>query len=66
MIDYTLIAIYEFASRYHMDKVVATNYLKKYGGLDFLIECFEAEHTLSFDDWVDDMTTVCRQNGATI
>jgi len=44
----------------------AFNYLDKFGGINFLEECYEAEHTLSIDDAVDDLTAVCRNNGGTL
>jgi hypothetical protein len=34
--------------------------------LIFLIECYGAEHTLSLDDAVEDLATVCRNNGGTL
>ncbi|MDR0731209.1 MAG: DUF3791 domain-containing protein [Treponema sp.] len=44
----------------------AFNYLNEYKGIDFLVECYDAEHTLSLDDAVDDLTAVCKNHGGTI
>jgi hypothetical protein len=44
----------------------AFNYLNTYKGIDFLVECYDAEHTLSLDDAVDDLTAVCKNNGGAI
>jgi hypothetical protein len=44
----------------------AFNYLNTYKGIDFLVECYDAEHTLSPDDAVDDLTAICKNNGGTI
>ena len=41
----------------------AFNYLYEHHGMEFLIDCYDAEHTLSLDDAVDDLTTVCKTNG---
>ena len=42
---------------------IAYNYLSKYSGLDFIIDCYESEHTLSIDDAVEDMHAICKRNG---
>ena len=49
-----------------MNKKDAFNYLYDHNGIEFLIDCYEAEHTLSLDDAVDDLTLVCRNNGGDI
>jgi hypothetical protein len=41
----------------------AFNYLYANKGIEFLIECYDAEHTLSLDDAVEDLTMVCRNHG---
>ena len=40
-------------------------YLRKFQGLSFLIGCYEAEHTLSIEEALDDLEMVCRKNGNT-
>ena len=35
-------------------------------GLEFLNECYEAEHTVSLNDAIEDLTEVCRGNGGNI
>jgi hypothetical protein len=37
-----------------------------YKGIDFLVDCYDAEHTLSLNDAVDDLTLVCKSNGGSI
>ena len=41
----------------------AYQYLKRFAGIAFLDECFEAEHTLSFEDAIEDLTRVCQNHG---
>jgi hypothetical protein len=41
-------------------------YLRKFSGIDFLLNCYEAEHTLSIDDAVTDLQQVCTNNGGQI
>lgn len=63
VIEYIVVSISEFAKRYKLSLKEASNYLVRYKGIDFLAQCYEAEHTLSVGDWVDDVTEVCKQNG---
>ncbi len=62
-INYIVICISEFAKQKSITTKDAYNYLKEYKGLEFLIECYEAEHTLSLNDAVEDLTMVCKRNG---
>ena len=52
-----------FANRKGLKEQEAFNYLHDFNGLEFLIDCYEAEHTLSIDDAVNDLTLVCKNNG---
>ena len=38
-------------------------YLNRYKGIEFLKEFYDVEHTLSFDDTIDDLSAICRKNG---
>jgi hypothetical protein len=52
-----------FAHYFKMDEQEAYRYLKKYGGLDYLFDCWWALHTDN-PFWVaKDMYKVCRNNG---
>jgi hypothetical protein len=55
--------ISQFARAYKMNKPKAYLYLKQYGGLDFLNECWWALHTDNPMWAVRDMYLVCRNNG---
>jgi len=55
-----------FARSKELNQKDAYNYLDEYKGIDFLDECYEAEHCLSLDDAVDDLTTVCKNNGGSV
>jgi hypothetical protein len=63
---YYVACIAEFASRHEMDEKSAYNYLSRYGGIDFLVEMYEIEHTLGIDETIEDMAQVCRNNGGTL
>lgn len=66
IIDYIVICISEFAKQKGMTTKDAYKYLKEYKGLEFLNECYEAEHTLSLNNAVEDLTEICKRNGGTI
>ncbi len=58
--------ISEFAKVYNLTIQEASNYLKRYKGLEFLTLHYEAQHLLSIEDSVGDMAIVCRKNGGAI
>lgn len=66
MIDYFVICINEFANRYRLTAKEAFEYLYEFQGLKFLERFYDVQHTLSFDDTVDSLTIVCRNNGGNL
>ena len=62
-IDYLVICINDFAERYGVSSKAAYKYLSRFGGIEFLLEHYDVEHTLSMDDALADLEHVCRQNG---
>ncbi len=48
ILNYIVICISEFAKQKNITRKEAYNYLKKYKGLEFLNECYEAEHTSAY------------------
>ena len=66
VIDYVMTAIIEFGRRHKLSIREASNYLNRFKGIDFLTEFYDVEHTLSFNDCVDDLTVVCRNNGGAL
>ena len=65
-IHYYVLCVGAFASEKNIPHAEAFNYLYLYKGIDFLIDCYDAEHTLSLNDAVSDLTQVCKNNGGTI
>ena len=61
--DYGFQTIRKFAEHYSLSCKQAYQYLKRFSGIDFLDDCFEAEHTLSFEDAIEDLSRVCQNNG---
>lgn len=52
-----------FAEAYKMNAQDAYRYLKKYGGLDFLLENWWALHTDNAIWAIHDIYEICHQNG---
>ena len=52
-----------FAKRFGLTLRNAFNYLMRFKGMQFLTDCYEAEHLLSIEDAVDDLILVCQRNG---
>ena len=66
VIGYVVAAISEFAKTHRISVREANNYLIRFKGIDFLTEHYDAEHLLSFEDSVQDLTQVCLNNGGGI
>ena len=65
-INYVVICINVFAERFEMDTRAAYRFLAQYGGIDFLMQHYDIEHTLSLEDTVEDLELICRQNGGAL
>lgn len=62
-IAYIIYCIRKFGEHFGITVKESFDYLQKYKGIEFLDDCYEAEHTLSFNDAVEDLTSVCLKNG---
>jgi hypothetical protein len=65
-IQYYIMCVSAFSNRKDLNQQDAFNYLYDHHGIEFLIDCYDAEHTLSLDDAVDDLIMVCKNNGGII
>ena len=66
IINYLVICINDFAERFAMETKAAYRFLARFGGIDFLMQHYETEHTLSLDEAMEDLETICRQNGGAL
>ena len=66
ILDYIIALISEFAKTYNLTNQEAYRYLNRYKGLDFIESFYDVEHTLSFEDAVEDVTNYCKRFGGTI
>lgn len=62
-INYTVVCVSEFARRHNLKMKEAFRFLFQYKAIEFLKENYDIEHTLSLDDALDDMLTICERNG---
>lgn len=65
-INYAVACVGEFAKRHNLALPDAFRFLFRHKGIEFLKEHYEVEHTLSFDDVLDDMTAICNRNGGVL
>ena len=65
-IEYVVTCVGAFAQRFKISNRQAYAYLRRYTGIDFLLDCYGAEHTLSIDDAVSDLHVICKRNGGRI
>lgn len=65
-LEYTIAVIGEFASAHSISTAKAFEYLDKFKGLDFIDRFYDVEHTLSFEDVVEDLTAYCKRQGGQI
>ena len=62
-IEYLATCISAFGERFRLSNIEAYNYLKRFKGVEFLIDCYDAEHTLSIENAVEDLQMLCAKNG---
>lgn len=65
-IEYVVACVGAFAWRYKISNTQAYTYLRRFSGIDFLLDCYAAEHTLSIDDAVSDLQVLCSRKGGRI
>jgi len=65
-IEYIACCIGMFAKRFHISNQESYNYLLKFGGLSFLHDFYDLEHTFSMEDAIDDITLISQRNGGAL
>ncbi len=60
---YIIFIIRKFAEHYNMTAKQAYLYLKRFSGIAFLDECYEAEHQQTIETAIEDLTIVCKNHG---
>lgn len=65
-IEYVVACVGAFAQQYDLSNTQAYAYLRRFTGIDFLLDCYAAEHTLSIEDAVSDLQIICSREGGRI
>lgn len=65
-IAYIIAVVNEFADAFSLNSQQAYRYLDRFKGIDFVDKFYNVEHTLSFDDVVEDLAVYCRKNGGAL
>ena len=66
LINWAVACVSEFGRQRELTLKVAFKYLLDYGGIGFIKEHYEAEHLLSIDDAINDLSIICRNNGGVL
>lgn len=65
-IEYIIAVISEFAAAHSLNTSQAYLYLERFKGIDFVNRFYNVEHTLSFEDVVEDLTAYCHRKGGAL
>lgn len=65
-IPYTNLVVRKFAERNKMTLDAAFAYLLKFGGIQYLVDFYDVEHTLPLEDTIDEITQTCHAAGGAI
>ncbi len=65
-IEFVVACVGAFAQRFKLSNPQAYAYLRRFTGIDFLLDCYAAEHILSIDDAVSDLQVLCSRKGGRI
>lgn len=63
IIEYLVMFVRLFAKRFSLTDSEAFRYMKRFGGINLVIEHYDIMHTLSMNDTIDDMSAFCRRFG---
>jgi len=65
-IDYFICCIGAFAKQFAISNAEAYRYLQSMGGMRYLYDNYEYEHTQSIEDAVEDMGRICMRHGGAL
>lgn len=65
-VEYIVAVISEFAAAHSLSTAQAYRYLERFKGIDFVIRFYNVEHTLSFEDVIEDLTAYCHRKGGAL
>lgn len=65
-IPYTNLCIRKFAEHNNMSLDAAFTYLLTYGGMQYLVDFYDVEHTLPLEDTLNELKMTCRAAGGAV
>ncbi len=65
-INYVVACVSEFARKHNLEMKEAFQFLFEYKAIEFLKENYDIEHTLSFEDALEDLLMICEKNGGVL
>ena len=65
-VEYIIAIISDFAKEHSLNTMQAYRYLERFKGLDFIDKFYEVNHTLSFEDVIEDLTFYCHRRGGAL
>lgn len=65
-VEYIIAVISEFASAHSLNTAQAYRYLERFKGIDFVTRFYNVEHTLPFEDVIEDLTSYCHRKGGAL
>ena len=65
-VEYIIAVIGDFAKTHSLTTMQAYRYLERFKGLDFIDKFYEVNHTFSFEDVIDDLTSYCHRKGGAL
>lgn len=65
-VEYIIAIISDFAKEHSLNTMQAYRYLERFKGLDFIDKFYEVNHSLSFEDVIEDLTFYCHRRGGAL
>ena len=65
-LEIVVASVGEFAQRYTLSNMEAYAYLRRFSGIEFLLKHYEPLHTLSVNEVMDDLKSLCQRNGGKV
>ena len=62
-IEHVVAFVGTFAQRFNLSNIKANAYLHRSTGIEFFLDCYATEQTLSIDDAVSDLQVICQREG---
>jgi len=65
-INYVVALVNEFARHFGITSKQAFAFIYNFKAIEFIKDNYEIEHTLSFDEAIEDCIIICRNNGGVL